>query len=98
MSAKWRGLSVRAELSALPLRGPDKGSGGTESPAQAEGLPHQGCMIASAYIDGSRRECVASSIDAVPNTPAVFLIWAEEGAPYLARTALPAGWGSAGTG
>jgi excinuclease UvrABC nuclease subunit len=45
-------------------------------------------MIASAYIDSSRRECEVSGIDVVPNAPAVFLIWAEEGAPYLARTAL----------
>src|ERR1051325_8405299 len=29
-----------------------------------------------------------SAIDEVPDRPAVFLLWAAEGAPYLARTAL----------
>jgi excinuclease ABC subunit C len=30
----------------------------------------------------------ASDLDSVPDQPAVFLLWAKEGAPYLARTAL----------
>src|ERR1041384_6695395 len=29
-----------------------------------------------------------SEIDSIPDTPAVFLLWAAEGKPYLARTAL----------
>src|SRR6202041_233153 len=29
-----------------------------------------------------------SEIDSLPDRPAVFLLWAAEGAPYLARTAL----------
>ena len=29
-----------------------------------------------------------SDLDSVPDRPAVFLLWASEGKPYLARTAL----------
>lgn len=45
-------------------------------------------MTGSAYIDSARRGCDFSGIDAVPDAPAVFLIYANEGALYLARTAL----------
>ena len=42
----------------------------------------------SGYLEASRRECELLEIEAAPNAPAVFLIWADEGPPYLARTAL----------
>src|SRR5712671_4761964 len=34
------------------------------------------------------RTASPSELDSIPDRPAVFLLWAEEGAPYLARTAL----------
>ncbi len=45
-------------------------------------------MTGSAYIESARRECDLSDVDAAPDAPAVFLIHANEGAPYIARTAL----------
>lgn len=45
-------------------------------------------MIASAYFAARRQECTPDQIPSVPNVPGVFLVWADEGAPYLARTAL----------
>lgn len=38
------------------------------------------------YFAARRRECTPAEIANLPNVPAVFLAWAEEGAPYLART------------
>ena len=34
------------------------------------------------------RTASPSDLDSIPDRPAVFLLWASEGAPYLARTAL----------
>jgi hypothetical protein len=42
----------------------------------------------SDYLEGGRRVCDPSNVSATQNAPAVFLVWAEEGSPYLARTAL----------
>jgi excinuclease UvrABC nuclease subunit len=40
------------------------------------------------YLDSQRRELSAGEFEAAPNVPAVFLVWAAEGRPYLARTAM----------
>jgi excinuclease ABC subunit C len=45
-------------------------------------------MLLFGYLESSRRECAAEDVAELPNSPAVFLLWAGEGAPYLARTAL----------
>jgi excinuclease ABC subunit C len=45
-------------------------------------------MIGSEYFAARRQECHPDAIAGVPNGPAVFLVWAGEGAPYLARTAV----------
>lgn len=45
-------------------------------------------MIGAEYFASRKKECAPDGIDAVPNAPAVFLAWAGEGAPYLARTGL----------
>ena len=38
------------------------------------------------YLDARRRMLPAAEFEAAPNEPAVFLLWAAEGRPYLART------------
>ncbi len=43
-------------------------------------------MIGVEYFAARKRECLPDEIAGLPNTPAVFLLWAAEGAPYLART------------
>ena len=45
-------------------------------------------MIGEEYFEAHRRECSPADIAALPNIPGVFLAWADEGAPYLARTGL----------
>jgi excinuclease ABC subunit C len=45
-------------------------------------------MIGASYFAARRRELRLDEIADAPNSPAVFLVWAEEGAPYLARTAM----------
>ncbi len=40
----------------------------------------------NAYLESQRRELDAAEFETVPNQPAVFLLWADDGAPYLART------------
>lgn len=40
------------------------------------------------YLAILRREMDADAFESAPNEPAVFLLWAEGGAPYLARTGL----------
>lgn len=40
-----------------------------------------------AYWEQQRAEIEPGEINGVPDVPAVFLVWAAEGAPYLARTA-----------
>jgi excinuclease ABC subunit C len=40
----------------------------------------------NAYLESQRRELNAAEFETVPNQPAVFLLWADDGAPYLART------------
>lgn len=45
-------------------------------------------MTDSPYFAARREECDPGAVAEVPNCPAVFLIWAPEGAPYLARTAV----------
>jgi excinuclease UvrABC nuclease subunit len=42
----------------------------------------------NAYLESQRREMPAGEFESAPNVPAVFLIWADEGAPYLARTGM----------
>jgi len=43
-------------------------------------------MIGEGYFSARREECTPADIPNLSNVPAVFLVWAEEGAPYLART------------
>jgi excinuclease ABC subunit C len=43
-------------------------------------------MIGAEHFAARKQECAPADIAGVPNAPAVFLAWAEEGAPYLART------------
>jgi excinuclease ABC subunit C len=43
-------------------------------------------MIGEEHFAARREECAPADIPNVPNVPAVFLVWADEGAPYLART------------
>jgi excinuclease ABC subunit C len=45
-------------------------------------------MIGEEFFAARRQECTPAEIPSVPNMPAVFLVWAEEGAPYLAKTAV----------
>ncbi len=45
-------------------------------------------MIGQAFFDERRRELAPEDVASAPDAPAVFLVWAAEGAPYLARTAL----------
>ncbi len=45
-------------------------------------------MTGSEYFAQRQQECLPGDAASVPNKPAVFLIWAAEGAPYLARTAV----------
>lgn len=45
-------------------------------------------MIGADYFAARRHECVPADIPHVPDAPAVFLAWAQDGPPYLARTAL----------
>jgi excinuclease ABC subunit C len=42
--------------------------------------------MADDYFAARRQECHPSAASEVPNVPAVFLVWAAEGQPYLART------------
>lgn len=43
-------------------------------------------MIGETHFADRRRECDPAQVAEVPNAPAVFLVHADEGAPYLART------------
>jgi len=45
-------------------------------------------MIGQAYFDDARQSLDPASVADAPNAPAVFLVRAREGRPYLARTAL----------
>jgi excinuclease ABC subunit C len=45
-------------------------------------------MIGDAFFASRKCEALPEEMDSIPNQPAVFLLWAAEGAPYLARTAL----------
>src|SRR5689334_11047233 len=45
-------------------------------------------MTGEAYFAERRRQLAPGEIADAPNVPAVFMVWAAEGAPYLARTAL----------
>ncbi len=45
-------------------------------------------MIGAEYFSARTHECSPESIPQIPHAPGVFLVWADEGAPYLARTAL----------
>jgi excinuclease UvrABC nuclease subunit len=47
-----------------------------------------GPVIGAAYFSEHRCELAPADVASAPNRPAVFLVWAAEGAPYLARTAL----------
>src|SRR3954452_9961373 len=38
------------------------------------------------YIEALRREISAPEFESVPNCPAVFLLWPDEGRPLLSRT------------
>ena len=45
-------------------------------------------MIGETFFAERRQELDPAVIASAPNAPAVFVVWAAEGAPYLARTAL----------
>jgi excinuclease UvrABC nuclease subunit len=45
-------------------------------------------MIGADFFAARKQVCAPDEVAAVPNSPAVFLIWADEGAPYLARTSV----------
>ena len=45
-------------------------------------------MIGESFFNGRKRELAPEQAADAPNTPAVFMLWADRGAPYLARTAL----------
>lgn len=45
-------------------------------------------MIGDTYFEPRREQAAPDQVDSIPNEPAVFMVWAAEGAPYLARTAL----------
>jgi len=42
----------------------------------------------NSYLESQRREMPAGEFETAPNVPAVFLVWAAEGPPYLARTGM----------
>ncbi len=45
-------------------------------------------MIGAAHFEARRRECAPDAVAAVSDSPAVFMLWAGQGDPYLARTAV----------
>ncbi len=45
-------------------------------------------MIGEQFYSCRAHACTPADIPDLPNTPAVFLVWADEGDPYLARTAV----------